>query len=244
MIATIARLTFRALAGRRRSILVTSLGALPILIALLVRVSGRSSNLDAITATILDRLVISALVPLVGLIFGTAALGSELDDGTAVYLLTKPIGRWRIVAAKVAVATGMAVAVTAPPAFAAAVILGTGSSGVLLALAYTAGAAVAAILYVAVFMALSLVTGRALAIGLVYILVWEGVLAGLFEGTRTFSIRQYALGVADAIAGGHGFQAGDRMAGPTALALAVVALVVALLIAVRRLQTYEIGEAD
>lgn len=244
MIATIARLTFRALAGRRRSILVTLLGALPILIALLVRVSGRSSNLDAITATILDRLVISALVPLVGLIFGTAALGSELDDGTAVYLLTKPIGRWRIVAAKVAVATGMAVAVTAPPAFAAAVILGTGSSGVLLALAYTAGAAVAAILYVAVFMALSLVTGRALAIGLVYILVWEGVLAGLFEGTRTFSIRQYALGVADAIAGGHGFQAGDRMAGPTALALAIVALVVALLIAVRRLQTYEIGEAD
>ncbi len=244
MIATIARLTFRALAGRRRSILVTLLGALPILIALLVRVSGRSSNLDAITATILDRLVISALVPLVGLIFGTAALGSELDDGTAVYLLTKPIGRWRIVAAKVAVATGMAVAVTAPPAFAAAVILGTGSSGVLLALAYTAGAAVAAILYVAVFMALSLVTGRALAIGLVYILVWEGVLAGLFEGTRTFSIRQYALGVADAIAGGHGFQAGDRMAGPTALALATVALVVALLIAVRRLQTYEIGEAD
>lgn len=244
MIATIARLTFRALAGRRRSILVTLLGALPILIALLVRVSGRSSNLDTITATILDRLVISALVPLVGLIFGTAALGSELDDGTAVYLLTKPIGRWRIVAAKVAVATGMAVAVTAPPAFAAAVILGTGSSGVLLALAYTAGAAVAAILYVAVFMALSLVTGRALAIGLVYILVWEGVLAGLFEGTRTFSIRQYALGVADAIAGGHGFQAGDRMAGPTALALAIVALVVALLIAVRRLQTYEIGEAD
>lgn len=244
MIATIARLTFRALAGRRRSILVTLLGALPILIALLVRVSGRSSNLDTITATILDRLVISALVPLVGLIFGTAALGSELDDGTAVYLLTKPIGRWRIVAAKVAVATGMAVAVTAPPAFAAAVILGTGSSGVLLALAYTAGAAVAAILYVAVFMALSLVTGRALAIGLVYILVWEGVLAGLFEGTRTFSIRQYALGVADAIDGGHGFQAGDRMAGPTALALAIVALVVALLIAVRRLQTYEIGEAD
>ncbi len=244
MIVTIARLTFQALAGRRRSVLVASLGALPILIALLVRLSGRSSNLDAVSTTILDRLVISAIVPLVGLIFGTAALGSELDDGTAVYLLTKPIGRWRIVAAKVAVATGMAIAVTAPPAFAAAVILGTGSSGVLLALAYTAGAAVAAILYVAVFMALSLVTGRALAIGLVYILVWEGVLAGLFEGTRTFSIRQYALGVADAIAGGNGFASGDRISGPTAIALAVVALVLALLIAVRRLQTYEIGEAD
>ena len=244
MIATVARLTFQALAGRRRTLLVTLLGTLPILIALLVRVSGRTSNLDAIGATILDRLVISTLVPLVGLVLGTAALGSELDDGTAVYLLTKPIGRWRIVAAKVAVAAGLAIAVTAPAAFAAAAILGSGSSGLMGAVGYAAGAAVAAILYVAIFMALSLVTGRALAIGLVYILVWEGVLAGLFEGTRTFSIRQYALGVADAIAGGDGAASGERLAGPTAIALAVVALVIALLVAIRRLQTYEIREAD
>jgi ABC-2 type transport system permease protein len=244
MIATVARLTFQALAGRRRTLLVTLLGTLPILIALLVRVSGRTSNLDAIGATILDRLVISTLVPLVGLVFGTAALGSELDDGTAVYLLTKPIDRWRIVAAKVAVAAGLAIAVTAPAAFAAAAILGSGSSGLVGAVGYAAGAAVAAILYVAIFMALSLVTGRALAIGLVYILVWEGVLAGLFEGTRTFSIRQYALGVADAIAGGDGAASGERLAGPTAIALAVVALVIALLVAIRRLQTYEIREAD
>ena len=206
--------------------------------------SGRSSNLDAITAAILDRLVISTLVPLVGLVFGTAALGSELDDGTAVYLLTKPVARWRIVAAKMVVASGLAIAVTAPAAFAAGAILGSGSSGLLAAIGYTAGASVAAILYVAVFMALSLVTGRALAIGLVYILVWEGVLAGLFEGTRTFSIRQYALGVADAIAGGHGAASGVRLAGPAAIALALIVLVIALLVAVRRLQTYEIGEAD
>lgn len=244
MIATIARLTFQALAGRRRTLLVTLLGALPILIALLVRASGRTSNLDAIGATILDRLVISTLVPLVGLVFGTAALGSELDDGTAVYLLTKPIARWQIVAAKLIVAAGLAIAVTAPSAFAAAAILATGSNGLIVAIGYTAGAAIAAILYVAIFLALSLVTGRALAIGLVYILVWEGVLAGLFEGTRTFSIRQYALGVADAIAGGAGAQAGERLAGPTALALAAVALIIAVFVAVRRLQTYEIGEAD
>ena len=145
---------------------------------------------------------------------------------------------------RVVVAAGLAIAVTAPSAFAAAAILATGSNGLIVAIGYTAGAAIAAILYVAIFMALSLVTGRALAIGLVYILVWEGVLAGLFEGTRTFSIRQYALGVADAIAGGEGALAGERLAGPTALALAAVALVIAVFVAVRRLQTYEIGEAD
>ena len=37
-------------------------------------------------------------MPLVALIFGTAAIGSEIEDGTAVYLIVKPIPRWRIVA--------------------------------------------------------------------------------------------------------------------------------------------------
>ena len=29
-------------------------------------------------------------MPLLALVFGTAALGSELEDGTAVYLMIKP----------------------------------------------------------------------------------------------------------------------------------------------------------
>jgi ABC-2 type transport system permease protein len=244
VIRIVARLTLRALAGRRRTLLVALLGALPILIALLVRASGRVTHLDAATEAILDRLVISTLVPLVALVFGTAALGSELDDGTAIYLIAKPVARWRIVAAKVIVAAGLAVAVTAPSAFVAAAILSSGDAGLGPAVGYAAGAAVAATLYAAVFLALSLVTGRALAIGLIYILVWEGILAGLFEGTRTFSIRQYALGIADLIGGGSKAASGDILAGSTAIILSVAVCAIAVVVAVRRLQTYEIGEAD
>jgi ABC-2 type transport system permease protein len=244
VIRIIAALTLRALAGRRRSLLVTLLGALPILIALLVRLSGRVSGLETVTETIMDRLVVSTLVPLVALVFGTAALGSELDDGTAIYLIAKPIARWRIVSAKVIVAGGVAVAVTAPAAFAAAAILSSGTSGLVAAVGYAIGASVAAALYAAVFLALSLVTGRALAIGLIYVLVWEGLLSGLFEGTRTFSIRQYALGIADAIAGGSKAASGELLAGTSAVILSVAVCVIALAVAIRRLQTYEIGEAD
>ena len=93
--------------------------------------------------------------------------------------------------AKVLVAAGLAILVTAPAAFVSAIILGVGRDR---AVGFAIGAAVAATLYVVVFLALSLLTSRALAIGLVYILVWEGVLAGLFAGTRSLSIRQYALG--------------------------------------------------
>ena len=100
MIRVIAGLTVRSLAGRRRVLLVGLLGLLPVLIALLVRASGRLTNIDGATAAVVDRLVISTIVPLVALVFGTSALGSELDDGTAIYLLAKPIPRWQIVVGK------------------------------------------------------------------------------------------------------------------------------------------------
>lgn len=244
MIRVIAALTLRALAGRRRSLLVTLLALLPVLIALLVRLSGRGLGSSEVTETIIDGLMISTIVPLVALVFGTAALGSELDDGTAIYLIAKPIARWRIVVAKVVVAAGLAVVVTAPSTFVAALILSSDGSGLAAAVGFGVGAAVAAALYATVFLALSLVTSRALAIGLIYVLVWEGVLAGLFEGTRTFSIRQYALAIADAIAGGTGAASGQLLAGYVAVALSIAVFAIAAAVAIRRLQVYEIGEAD
>ena len=244
MIRVVTGLSLRALAGKRRTLVVALLGALPILVALLVRLSGRALGLDGVTEAVMDRLVISTLVPLVALVFGTAALGSELDDGTAIYLLDKPIARWRIVVAKILAAAVLAIAVTVPSALVAGILIATTGDGLLVAAGYTLGAAVAATLYAAVFLALSLVTGRALAIGIVYILAWEGVLAGLFAGTRTFSIRQYALGIADAIAGGSAVGPAERLPGSSAAILALVVLAVAVAIAIRRLSAYQVGEAD
>ena len=60
----------------------------------------------------LEGLLVSSVLPLVALVFGTAALGSELDDGTAVHILTKPIPRWTIILPKLVVAGGL----TARPA--------------------------------------------------------------------------------------------------------------------------------
>ena len=50
-------------------------------------------------------------MPLVALVFGTAALGSELDDGTAVHILTKPIPRWVIIIPKLIVAGALSAAI-------------------------------------------------------------------------------------------------------------------------------------
>jgi len=54
---------------------------------------------------VLEGVIVSSVLPLVALVFGTAALGSELDDGTAVHILTKPF-RVGDRAAQLAVAGG------------------------------------------------------------------------------------------------------------------------------------------
>ena len=243
VIVTIAAVTARSLLGRRRSLLLALLALLPVAIAILVRLSGKAGTDGEIATAIMDRLIVTTLLPIVALVFGTAALGAELEDGTAVFLLVKPIDRWRIVVAKLTVAIGLSVALVAPAAFVAGAILEVGGTGLSGAIGAAVGTAIGATVYATVFFALSLVTGRALAIGLIYILVWEGVLAGLLDGTRVFSIRQYTLAISAAVAR-PGVNDPNLLDARMALALAVVAVAVAAVIAVRRLASFEIGQAD
>ena len=63
-----------------------------------------------------------------------------------------------------------------------------------------AGAIVATVAYNALFVMLSLVTTRAIAIGLLYLLVWEGLLGNLIGGVRVLSVGQYSVSVANSIA--------------------------------------------
>jgi ABC-2 type transport system permease protein len=104
-----------------------------------------------------------------------------------------------------------------------------------------AAAAIGSLLYCAIFVALSLVTSRALVFGLAYVLIWEGLLAGLFAGTRTFSVRQLTLAFADSIGG----IPKELLDAPvnllTALVIGTFLLVAATLIAIRRLSAYEIS---
>ena len=244
VIVEIAVVTARNLLGRRRSLLLVLLALLPVAAAILVRLSGRVGEAsDEVASAIMARLIVTTLLPIIGLVFGTAALGAEFEDGTAVFLLVKPIDRWRIVVAKLVVAVGLSVALVAPASFVAGAILQVGGTGLAAAVGAAVGTAIGATVYATVFFALSLITGRALAIGLVYVLVWEGVLAGLLEGTRVFSIRQYTLAISAAIAG-PGAPNPDLLDMQTALALSVVIVAVATVIAVRRLASYEVGQSD
>jgi ABC-2 type transport system permease protein len=218
-VGAIVGVTLRGLLGRRRMILMLLLAALPILVGLLIRLAGGSRD----APEILDTLVIRTVLPLVALIVGTAAVGSEIEDGTAVFLLVKPIARWRIALAKLAVAAGLTAVLVVPPIVLTGILV-SGLDGESLGIAF--GFALAAIAggtaYACAFTALGTLTSRALIVGLAYTLLWEGVLAGLLEGTRFLSIRQATLGLAVAWTG--------QDTGEAALDLVTATLVIVLVI--------------
>jgi len=84
----------------------------------------------------------------------------------------------------------------------------------------------------------SVVTNRAIAIGLLYVLIWEGLLANLVGGVRILSIAHYSLGVANAIYPDRNFQAGLSLS--TSLILGVIVTGGALILATRRLSAFAI----
>lgn len=194
----LVEVTLRALVGRRRTLSIAFVACLPVLLAILVRIGGGRPD----PSEILDALVIGTVCPLVALVVGTGAIGSEIDDGTLVFQLIKPVPRWLVAVAKALVAAFVTAILVVPPVVLTGLLLGGLGSD---AIQTTVGFAVASLLggtaYAIGFTALGVMTGRALVIGLGYTLIWEGVLAGILEGVRFLSVRQATLGVAGALTG-------------------------------------------
>jgi ABC-2 type transport system permease protein len=86
-------------------------------------------------------------------------------------------------------------------------------------------------------------TGRALVIGLGYVLVWEGLLTSLLPGTQILSIREYAMAVVSAVAGIGEAGSGTGVDPLVALVAAATVLAVAVLLGVWRLGRFEVSEA-
>jgi ABC-2 type transport system permease protein len=210
-----------------------------LLVALGLRLGVEPFERDRYASVLLETFGLATLMPLVALLFGTAAIGAELEEGTAIYLLAKPIPRWTTLLTKLAVAALCSILLTCLPILASGIVAGGWDDG--MALAYTLGAAVGSVVYCAIFVALSLVTGRALIFGLAYVLIWEGVLAGLFPGTQTFSVHQHALAIADALSDAPTDVLGAPLELGTAVVVSVGVLVLATALGIRRLSRIEIA---
>lgn len=236
----LASVTARQIRARRRALALGAFGLFPVLIAASFRRTGAAALTNVIELETM--IIIPVILPIIALVIATGVFGAEIDDGTALYVLSKPVARWRIVLTRVLVAAAVTALLTAPAALLVVPVAGATGTG-RIGTAFAAAVAVGALLYSAVFVALSLVTRRALVAGLVYVVVWEGIIATQAPGARYLSIIQFILTLADSLADlpENVFNANIT---PTAAAvMSAVFAVGAVLYAIRRLRAFEVGEA-
>jgi ABC-2 type transport system permease protein len=242
MIGFLFTLTLRQQAARKSTLLLLGLALLPVLLALLFRLTDNEEDPQTWTSEALYAgLIVTVVLPITALMFGTSVIGDELEDGTAVYLMTKPLPRWEILLPKLIAAWLLTSAIlVVSTALSGLIAIDDGSRDIVY------GAVLAIVLgslvYTALFVMLSVLSTHALIIGLVYVFLWEGALAGLFEGVRYLSVRHYTLGVADWASGQIPDTFDAYVNGGTALLLMAIVTVAAAAIGNRRLQRAEIRE--
>jgi ABC-2 type transport system permease protein len=248
--STVAWITIRATLGRKRALLF----ALPALILILFTLALKLSRPPSMPwpAHVLGTVGVSVLLPLTALIIGTSVLGAEIDDGSVVHLLATPVRRSSVIMTKFAVATVLTMVFAAVPELIAALISGGGSSppatpaegiitpitisGSKLALGLFIGALVGSVIYNAIFVMVSVATTRAIAFGLLYVLVWEALLANFVSGARLLSVSHYGLGIADGIAHDPALQAG--LSAGTSVVMGAIVTVAALALSVNLLSSF------
>ena len=228
--STVAYITARGLLGRRRVLLLLPLPVLLVGLALICRAYGVDPRQWG--QPVVVGLGLAVMLPVVALIVGTGVLGSEVDDGTIVHILTKPLPRRDIIFAKLLVAAGVTAATTAVPLFITGVLADSAKFG----LALVVGAVVGAVAYTALFLLLSLLTRRPVLLGLAYILVWEGLLGRFMSGTRVLSIEQYVISLTDKLA--PTTMLDGKVSIPVAIAMSAIFAVGGTLYAINRLGSF------
>lgn len=226
------RLALRALAGQRRGLLLAGLPLLLVATAVVLRaLTG-----EAVSARLLVlELGLALVVPLVALLAANGVLGPEIDDGSVVYLLSTPVSRYAVALSKFVVAAVVSVLLGAG-GLAATAFAGGLSTRWLMAAALLG--AVGAVLYTALFTAMSAATRHGMIAGLVYVLIVEGLLAAFLVGMRYVSVQSLTQRLVDA--GTDVDIPPVDLSTAYALVASVVVLVVGVLLAGWRLQRFQL----
>ena len=207
MNATIAKLALQALLGRRRFFLLL---AFPVLLVGLVALATALADGDA-AYQILPALGYPLVLPLVAILAASSVLGPEVDDGSIVYLLAKPVNRYGVAASKWLVALGATLTAGSLSLLLAALLTGDSTR----AFAIFVAAVVSGTTYSALFLAISAVTRHAVIASLMFVLIWESLLGNLFSGIAWLSVGQWGLRVGHAIS--------DELPDPANLPYAIIA---------------------
>lgn len=183
----VSLLTMRRQLWARKTLVAGILIVLMALVALTwtVRWSQRFEGNDAARMQSFGNLLVMGpfvtfLLPILCLTYATAAIGEEREERTLVYLLTRPLGRWRTYLAK-----GLGVAPVVLFVVATAFLLtclAGGAAGLPLVAKFLPGIALGALAYTSLFLCIGAIVPKPLVVSIVYALLIE-TMVGNMPGT-------------------------------------------------------------
>ena len=241
---TLIWLSARQLFAKRRALIALGLSLIPMVVALVFRMlvsDARGSGGDFLIGLARD-LVIGALLPLTAVLFGTTAFGGDIEDGTLLYLLLKPIARWRVVFWKYVVAVVCTAAVMVPATLLPWLVVRGPDLPIQVPLSLLAGLAVGSALYCAGFLALGAWTRRALVVGLLYVVTIEMVLSRNLTGVKAISAREFALAISQKLLGNSAALVDKPVTTATVWTMGTLMLVVGVGLTIWKVRAYEAAE--
>lgn len=238
---TIYKLSLTQMLRPKRLLILLFIAAVPVALSVVAAIFPPNAE-DLVSFRddfLMGPIVISAVLPIITVVLATASLGHEIEDQTMTYLFLKPVPRWGIVLPKLLATITVAGVVVVGSGVLTMVIAPGGS--VITSVAAAVGLAVGVLAYTAIFTWAGLMTSHALALGLVYVFVWEAAIVGFLQGVRWLSVRHYTEATI------HGFDdiqfAGDSATLSLSQALPAAGIVIALFVAltIRRLTHMDVA---
>jgi ABC-2 type transport system permease protein len=196
-LAVLFGLSLRQQARGRKLIVLVVLYTLPCVLAIVLRSLSRPAPTDVLEFALIYNLVPHVLAPLTALLFAGGMIQDEVEEQTLTYLLVRPLPRPALYGCKLLATlllTTLLVAVSTTGLYLAiywnSAELGRGS--VAIRILQSAGIfALGQIGYCSLFGCVGVLTRRTLIAGVVYIVVFEGLLANLQFMVRTLTVVYY-----------------------------------------------------
>jgi ABC-2 type transport system permease protein len=231
-LGTLFWLTVRQQTRGLRLLVFAGLFSLPALVAVASHVFAWKVTSATLENALVFRLIANALVPLLALLFAGGMIQDEIEDQTLTYLLIRPLPKWAIYVTKLLATVLMTFLLASAFTVLTYLAIYVGSADLAgkifpTRIVQTAGLLALAIWsYCSLFGCLSLFIRRSLMVGVIYIVLFEGLLANIDFMTRRFTVMYYIrvlrgrwlnLGVADT-----GLNLKDAPEGGTCVAILVV----------------------
>ncbi len=190
-------LTVRQFLHGKRWMVIGILFLLPAGLAVLVRLMDPRVPSTLLEFLFAFMLIPQALLPLLALLYASGMIQDELEEQTITYLLVRPLPRWALYIMKMLATLTTTVVLTVvftAITYAAIYIANTTDAATVLRRCTQAAGihALAVVAYCSLFGLLSLITKRSLVVGILYSVIFEGLLANMPFSIRLLTVIYYA----------------------------------------------------